>query len=183
MDRLRAYMSRLLALASLAALLSIVTANVATANESVVTMNLVGASGVGVSIGTISLEDTQYGLLLTPNLEGLSAGAHGFHIHQNPDCDSKPKGGRFVAGLGAGGHFDPESKGAHKGPYEDGHLGDLPPLIVDAEGKSTIPLLAPRLTVDAIAQRSIMVHLKGDNFSDEPAKLGGGGARVACGVI
>jgi Cu-Zn family superoxide dismutase len=27
-----------------------------------------------------------------------------------------------------------------------------------------------------------MVHAGGDNYADEPQKLGGGGARVACGV-
>jgi Cu-Zn family superoxide dismutase len=28
-----------------------------------------------------------------------------------------------------------------------------------------------------------MVHAGGDNHADQPAPLGGGGARVACGVI
>ena len=28
-----------------------------------------------------------------------------------------------------------------------------------------------------------MVHIGGDNHHDHPAALGGGGARVACGVI
>ena len=28
-----------------------------------------------------------------------------------------------------------------------------------------------------------MVHAGGDNYSDMPVPLGGGGARVACGVI
>ena len=28
-----------------------------------------------------------------------------------------------------------------------------------------------------------MVHASGDNYSDDPAPLGGGGARIACGVI
>ena len=28
-----------------------------------------------------------------------------------------------------------------------------------------------------------MVHAGGDNNSDQPEKLGGGGARVACGLI
>ncbi len=28
-----------------------------------------------------------------------------------------------------------------------------------------------------------MIHAGGDNYSDTPEKLGGGGARVACGVI
>jgi Cu-Zn family superoxide dismutase len=28
-----------------------------------------------------------------------------------------------------------------------------------------------------------MIHDGGDNYSDEPAKLGGGGNRMVCGVI
>jgi Cu/Zn superoxide dismutase len=42
---------------------------------------------------------------------------------------------------------------------------------------------APHLTVAEIRGRSIMVHTGGDNYSDTPAPLGGGGARIACGVI
>jgi Cu-Zn family superoxide dismutase len=28
-----------------------------------------------------------------------------------------------------------------------------------------------------------MIHAGGDNYADQPAPLGGGGARIACGVI
>ena len=28
-----------------------------------------------------------------------------------------------------------------------------------------------------------MIHAGGDNYSDQPQPLGGGGARIACGVI
>ncbi|WP_324128836.1 superoxide dismutase family protein, partial [Acinetobacter baumannii] len=28
-----------------------------------------------------------------------------------------------------------------------------------------------------------MIHAGGDNYSDSPQPLGGGGARIACGVI
>jgi Cu-Zn family superoxide dismutase len=28
-----------------------------------------------------------------------------------------------------------------------------------------------------------MIHAGGDNYSDTPVTLGGGGARVACGVV
>jgi Cu-Zn family superoxide dismutase len=28
-----------------------------------------------------------------------------------------------------------------------------------------------------------MIHEGGDNYSDQPKPLGGGGARIACGVI
>ena len=56
--------------------------------------------------------------------------------------------------------------------------------VVGADGKAGYPVLAPRLKRLADIQgRSLMVHVGGDNHADHPAPLGGGGARVACGVI
>lgn len=148
-----------------------------------VTLNFTSDSGLGEAVGTVMLKNTEYGLLIVPELSGLMPGLHGFHIHENPDCGPAEKEGRMVPGLAAGGHFDPEATGFHDGPYGAGHLGDLPPLYVSPEGTAETPILAPRLTVEAISQRAIMVHMGGDNFSDDPAPLGGGGARLACGVI
>jgi len=105
----------------------------------------------------------------------LPAGVHGFHIHEMPSCADHA--------MAASGHLDPKKTGAHKGPYQDGHLGDLPVLIADKNGEATLPVLAPRLTEDLIKGHSLMVHAGGDNYSDKPEKLGGGGARLACGVI
>ena len=82
----------------------------------------------------------------------------------------------------AGGHFDPKSTGQHKGPYGTGHLGDLPPLFVN-DGIANIPTLAPRLQVSDVLGHAVIIHAGGDNFSDDPAPLGGGGARSACGVL
>ena len=144
---------------------------------------LTAADGVGESVGILTLEDTDYGLLLTPNLASLSPGLHGFHVHANPDCGPAAKEGQPVPGLAAGGHFDPNNIGEHKGPYRDGHLGDLPPLYVDASGRANVPVLAPRLTVSQTRNHSLMIHAGGDNFSDQPSPLGGGGARAACGVL
>jgi Cu-Zn family superoxide dismutase len=93
------------------------------------------------------------------------------------------KDGKPVPSLGAGGHYDPAKTGKHLGPYGEGHLGDLPPLVVDAQGKSTLPVLAPRLKIVDVKGRSLMVHAGGDNFSDQPEPLGGGGARIGCGVV
>jgi Cu-Zn family superoxide dismutase len=93
------------------------------------------------------------------------------------------KDGKMVAALAAGGHFDPAGTKKHAAPWGDGHLGDLPPLFVDASGVATQPVLAPRLKAADIVGRSIMVHAGGDNHADHPAPLGGGGARVACGVV
>ncbi len=163
--------------------LSIASTTAVFAEETAVNVNLLNTSGVGQGIGSITLRDSPYGLLLIPDLTNLSPGNHGFHIHENPDCGAQRKEGRLVPGLAAGGHFDPWSTGSHEGPYGEGHLGDLPPLFVDEEGNATTTVLAPRLKRSYLRQRSIMIHMKGDNFSDTPAKLGGGGARLACGVI
>jgi Cu-Zn family superoxide dismutase len=62
-------------------------------------------------------------------------------------------------------------------------MGDLPLLVVDADGTATTPVVAPRLRVDAIRGLALMIHAQGDNYSDDPAPLGGGGARIACGII
>ena len=153
------------------------------ADPLVIDMHYVTEKGVGKKIGTVAATKTPYGTLFTPRLAGLSPGLHGFHIHQNPSCEPGKKNGKIVPGLGAGGHYDPGKTGSHKGPYADGHLGDLPPLYADSAGKAEHPVLAPRVKLSDLKGRSLMVHAHGDNYSDEPKKLGGGGGRVACGVI
>ena len=130
----------------------------------------------GKYIGKVHLEDTQYGLLISPDLKQLPSGLHGFHVHVNASCADN--------GMAAGGHLDPTHTGKHLGPYSaHGHLGDLPVLYVTKNGLADVPTLAPRLTVKQVEGHSIMIHMNGDNYSDVPAKLGGGGARLACGVV
>jgi len=148
-----------------------------------VQMNTVDDKGVGASVGQVTITETKYGLVFTPSLKGLSPGLHGFHVHENPSCAPKEKDGKMVPALAAGGHFDPNGTKRHGSPWGDGHLGDLPPLFVDAEGNANQPVLAPRLKAADIAGRSLMLHAGGDNHADMPAALGGGGARMACGVI
>lgn len=149
-----------------------------------VTVNAVTAQGVGKSIGTITFEDSAEGLKIIPHLSELSPGHHGFHIHENPSCEPKEKDGVMTAAQAAGPHYDPTHAGKHSGPHGGGHAGDLPVLTVGEDGKTTGDLAPVKgLTVAAIMNRSVMVHAGGDNYSDTPAPLGGGGARVACGVV
>ena len=148
-----------------------------------VAMNLVDASGDGAAIGSITITSTPYGLVFTPVLQGLPPGLHGFHVHQNPSCAPKEKDGKPVAALAAGGHLDLTGANKHGEPWGDGHVGDLPPLFVDADGKASQPVLSPRLKPADIVGRSLMLHIGGDNHADHPAMLGGGGARLACGVV
>lgn len=133
--------------------------------------------------GEVLFIPNRYGLLVAPKLSGLSPGLHGFHIHEHGDCGHDAADGRQGPGLAAGGHLDPRKTGKHLGPYEPGHLGDLPALYVDGQGHALLPVLAPRLTVADLHGHALMVHQGGDNYSDLPEPLGGGGPRIACGVI
>lgn len=138
-------------------------------------MYLVDGAGQGKSIGVVKAASSFCGVLLTPNLHGLPPGIHGFHIHEKPDCSDK--------GMAASGHLDPANTKEHHGPYRHGHLGDLPVLIVDANGNATLPALAPRFKLTELYGHALMIHAGGDNYSDKPEKLGGGGERIACGAI
>ncbi|WP_442592955.1 superoxide dismutase [Cu-Zn] SodC [Parapusillimonas sp. JC17] len=162
---------------------SAMLANAALA-DTTVQMHAVNAQGTAEAIGSVSISESAYGLVFTPQLKGLEPGVHGFHIHENPSCKPATKDGKPVAAGGAGDHFDPEKTGKHGAPWGDGHIGDLPAIYVDSNGASTNPVLAPRLKkLSDISGRSLMIHHGGDNHSDSPKPLGGGGARVACGVI
>ena len=127
-------------------------------------------------LGTIAFEDeVGGGVRFTPALAGvLPTGDHGFHVHANPDCG--------MGGQAAGGHYDPGNTGRHEGPAGSGHLGDLPRLTSNA-GRVSTAVVAPRLTAADLAGRALVIHAGGDNYSDSPAPLGGGGARLACGVV
>jgi Cu-Zn family superoxide dismutase len=146
-------------------------------------MNLVDQTGMGKPVGQVVISETPYGLVFTPALTGLTPGLHGFHLHENPSCGPKEKDGVMVPALAAGGHYDPAGSKRHGLPWGDGHLGDLPALYVDATGSAGNPVLAPRLKMPDLKGRSLMIHVGGDNHADHPAPLGGGGPRLACGVI
>ena len=150
--------------------------------KQLITVHQVDANGVGASIGTVSFQQTPKGLLITPALGKLSPGEHGFHIHENASCDAALKDGKMGAALAAGGHLNPDNIANHGTP-ENGHLGDLPVLVVNDKGFAITPVTAPRLKLSDIQGRTIMIHAGGDNYSDTPKPLGGGGERIACGVI
>ena len=179
-------MTRIRPLAAYAIALAAGTGFIASAQAETRTfsMNLISGEGGGAPIGTIALEDSAGGLILKPNLKGLPPGAHGFHLHVNPSCGPGEQDGKMAAGIAAGGHFDPHETHKHLGPdATGGHQGDLPVLKVADDGSATGTLTAPHLKVADMIGHAVMIHAGGDNYSDEPKPLGGGGPRIACGVV
>lgn len=156
------------------------------AAEIAVTLHAVTMEGISSEIGRIRFEDSEYGLLIRPDLHGLPPGPHDTHVHENLDCGPAERDGELIPAGAAGGHYDPHNTGRSDGPYGNGALGDLPNLIVEHDGAATIPILAPRLKVDDLHGRALVIHAgpgrygKGhaSHHHDEAAAR-----RIACGVI
>jgi Cu-Zn family superoxide dismutase len=164
---------------------TLVFTGVARADDISVQMNAVNDAGVAELLGVVVISEATHGLEFTPELSGLTPGAHGFHVHESPSCEpAEDEAGKVAAAMAAGGHYDPETNNQHGSPLNaEGHKGDLPVLIADDSGDASIPVQAARLGVEDIAGRTLMIHVGGDNYSDTPEPLGGGGARFACGLI
>ncbi len=95
------------------------------------------------------------------------------------------KNGKKVAGLKAGGHYNPTSVGHEHGHgKKHGHAmlphGDLPDITAGADGRATKAVMSDKLKLAEVRGRSIMVHRYGTN---DPGKPKGGGPHYTCGVI
>lgn len=142
--------------------------------HAIAVLHPLGDSGVH---GEVSF--TQEGALIkvVADVEGLTPGKHGFHIHEYGDCSS-------LDGMSAGGHFNPDNK-PHGGPESaERHVGDMGNLVAGADGKAHLEYSDSLLSFSGshnIIGRAIIVHAGEDDLTTQPT--GNAGGRVACGVI
>lgn len=142
------------------------------------------SGGPGDSVGSVTIAESAGGLTFTLALSHLPPGPHGFHLHQNGSCMPTMTASVRIAAGAAGGHWDPDNTGKHLGPDGAGDRGDLPLIEVGHDGTATQTLTAPRLkNLDDLRGRSLVIKVRGDNYSDQPDSQGGGGPRLACGAI
>jgi superoxide dismutase, Cu-Zn family len=127
--------------------------------------------------GTVLFTKVNGGVKVVADLQGLSPGKHGFHIHECGDCSS-------ADGTSAGGHFNPMGK-SHGAPMDAmRHEGDMGNLEADAAGKAHMEYVDIAISFEgesSIIGRSVIIHKNEDDFKTQPT--GNAGARVACGVI
>ena len=83
--------------------------------------------------GTVTFTASGDEVKVVADITGLTAGKHGFHIHEFGDC-SDPKA------ASAGGHFNPEHKQHGAPDAADRHAGDLGNIEADASGKAHLEL-------------------------------------------
>lgn len=145
-------------------------------------LHLISTTGVGERIGVLRLRVDGGALVVSPEAAGLAPGPHALHVHEKGACGPAPKDGVQVAGLAAGGHYDPRGAGHHQ--HGDGTLplGDLPEMKVDADGAARTPVSSTKLRLYEVLGRAIMVHAYGE-APPAPGMPAGGGDRIACAVV
>ena len=127
--------------------------------------------------GIVTFTKTDAGIHVIADIDGLTPGKHGFHIHEYGDCSK-------ADGTSAGGHFNPENV-EHGGPNDAvRHVGDLGNVVADENGHAHLDLTDKMISFSgkhSIIGRGIIVHMGEDDLKSQPT--GAAGARVACGVI
>ena len=146
-------------------------------------VELVGAGGKRV--GTAALTEGPGGVRISLEVWGLPPGGHAFHIHENGRCDPPD----FKS---AGAHFNPEGKKHGMKNPAGAHAGDLPNLMVRADGRGRAEMVLPNLTLgpnrpgEAYSLlkpggTSLVIHAKPDDERTDPS--GNAGDRIACGIV
>lgn len=133
----------------------------------------------GNYIGTIDLIQTNSGVLLEGEVQGLSPGGHAIHIHEHGVCDPP----EFVS---AGEHLNLEGREHGLLNRNGPHAGDMVDIYADARGVARVSVLNPRVQIskDGLARvegTALMIHAAPDGYTNAPGVSAG--ARIACGVI
>jgi len=137
--------------------------------------------GAGTAVGSATFTAVTGGVEVKVKVAGLPAGPHGFHVHAVGACD----GPDFKT---AGGHFNPTGKKHGLASPEGHHGGDLPNLVVGADGRGEATATLAGVTLGEgegslfhQGGTAVVLHAGEDDGKTDPA--GNSGARVACGVI
>jgi len=137
----------------------------------------------GDPIGHLKFTQQKQSVVVEVHVQNLLPGFHGFHIHAIGEC--------IAPFTSAGGHFDLDGH-THKD-----HSGDLPVLLVNADGKANAKFKTDRFRVADLFDAdgsAVIIHANPDNYANIPARYvaasdtatlatGDAGARIACGVV
>ncbi len=144
--------------------------------------------------GTIRFEEDGDEVIIRVNVQGLTPGKHGFHIHQAGDLTD--------GCTSACAHFNPYNKD-HGGPGDKRrHVGDLGNITANSQGIAKTVKRDKMIKLKgkySILGRMVVIHQDVDDLGRgglnkkgeiidpkvhaESLKTGNAGARIACGVI
>jgi Cu-Zn family superoxide dismutase len=142
-------------------------------------------NAAGETVGRVRMRERRRDgvVLVRARVHDLAPGFHGFHIHTTGRCDAP-------AFTTAGGHFNPA------GATHNAHAGDLPSLLVNADGTAMLATTTDRFSIADLRDvdgSAVMMHSGPDNFANIPPRYGtadqetlntgDSGSRVACGIV
>jgi Cu-Zn family superoxide dismutase len=132
-------------------------------------------------IGTVTLREEQDSVHVTGTFRNLPAGPHGLHIDNIGRCLSP-------AFSSAGGIFNPNGKQHGLRNPAGPQVGDLPVLMVGADGTAAVDMVAVSATLGSAPTSllggngtALVIHAGDDDQLTDPD--GNAGDRIACGVI
>ncbi len=135
----------------------------------------------GHRVGLVQLTRKGAGVRVRVEVNGLTPGFHGFHVHATGVCTAP-----FTS---AGPHFNPGETG------HPNHAADMPVLLVNADGTGEARFVSDRLRIADVVGKALIVHAGPDNYANIPTRYsatgpdattlatGDAGGRAACGVI
>lgn len=141
-------------------------------------LNVTLLDNKGAATGTAKITDAPKGVLFTLELNGLTPGWHGVHIHEKGDCMDHD---HF---KNAGGHMHQTGQTHGYFSVNGPHDGDLPNIWIAADGSGKAEFYTSAFKADALKDAdgsALMVHAAKDDDATDPS--GNSGDRVACGVI
>ncbi|MFT3967792.1 MAG: superoxide dismutase family protein [Sphingobium sp.] len=130
----------------------------------------------GREAGRVRLAAGEHGLDGVVDVTGIAPGAHGIHLHTTGKCEAPD----FAS---AGGHLNPDARQHGLQNPQGSHQGDLPDLIVGADGKGHGMFTAhtTEATIFDADGTAFVVHAAPDDGKTDPS--GNSGARILCGVL
>lgn len=135
------------------------------------------ATAAGKSVGKVLVREIAGGLRVTVDAVDLPPGLHGAHLHTVGKCEAPD----FAS---AGGHWNPTGmKHGSKNP-QGPHEGDLPNIMVGADGRGSLTFDIKGATFDGLMDAdgaAMVIHAAVDDMMTDPS--GNSGARLACGVL
>jgi Cu-Zn family superoxide dismutase len=121
------------------------------------------------------------GIRIRIDATGLAAGSYGAHVHAVGRCDPPD----FAS---AGPHWNPTGAEHGKNNPRGMHKGDLPNLLVGADGRGTLEMTVSgaslgggNLNMLDADGASVVIHERADDYRTDPS--GNSGGRRACGVF
>lgn len=143
--------------------------------------DIVNTAGQPIGTATFS-ENTPGQVSMVVSVTGIPAGEHGIHFHMVGKAEPG------TAFMSAGEHYNPDNKQHGLSNPNGAHNGDLPNLVVNAQGVGRLEHTTDRVTLATGSKTvfdadgtALVIHTNADDQRTDPS--GNSGGRIAAGVV